>query len=295
MKHIPVLLNEVIESLNPKPGNFFIDGTVDGGGHAREIIKKIEPGGIFLGIDWDESMVERLKESMESKKAKIILVHSNYKNIQEILKKNNLPKADGLLLDLGFSSEQIEESKRGFSFLKDEVLDMRYSREAGVQSAAEVVNSLSENDLADIFYKYGEERFSRRIAKKIVEERRRKKIFMTSELVGIIRTAVPKSYERGRIHPATRIFQALRIYVNRELENVETILENLREIINSGGRVAIITFHSLEDRLVKHYFRKMEKENLCKILTKKPIVPSEEETKSNPRSRSSKLRVIQIL
>ena len=223
-------------------------------------------------------------------------------------------KADGLILDLGFSSEQIESGRpacnallsnagRGFSFGKDEPLDMRYDQREGM-TAADIVNKFSEKDLAEIFWKYGEERYSRRIAAKIVEERKKEPIKTTAELVEIIKKSVPGSYERGRIHPATRVFQALRIFVNQELENLETLLKNIDKIVK--GRVAIISFHSLEDRLVKNYFRELKKQGKAVILTnpegkpsvsygaRKPIRPSREEILKNPRSRSAKMRAIKI-
>lgn len=309
--HKPVLLKEVIEILNPQPGEFFIDGTIGNGGHAAAILEKIEPTGKFLGMDWDKNAIEKLKIEKLKDYKNVILRQGNYADLPEILRKNNLPKADGLLLDLGFSSEQLE-SGRGFSFLKDEPLDMRYcasrmnadsnadergyisvnQRSNQRESAAVVVNSYDEKELADIFWKYGEERFSRQFAKKITEERRKKRILTTFELIDAIKKAAPKSYERGRIHPATRVFQALRIYVNNELGNLETLLQNLDKILVNKSRAAIISFHSLEDRLVKNYFREMEKSNKAKILTKKPIRPTEEEIKQNPRSRSAKLRAL---
>lgn len=306
MTHIPVLLKEATEILALKPGKFIIDGTVGAGGHAAEILKKIEPSGTLLGIDWNEEATKKLGKRIEKGelrmgKGKIILVNENYAELPKILKEKKLPKADGLILDLGFSTEELEKSGRGFSFLKDEILDMRYNigqkanGEEQMETAAEIINSFFESDLADIFYKYGEERFSRKIAKKIIEERRKERILTTGRLVEVIKSAVLKSYKRGRIHPATRIFQALRIYVNRELENLEIILKNLAEVLKPGGRAAIISFHSLEDRIVKNYFKQMEKEGKGKILTKKPIVALKEETVLNPRSRSAKLRAIAII
>jgi len=305
MTHIPVLLNEVIKVLDPKPGEFIIDGTAGSGGHSAEILEKIGAKGKLLSIDWDSENIKNLETKFSGKK-NIILVNENYASAAEILKKNDLDKADGLLIDLGFSSVQLE-SNRGFSFQKDEPLDMRYyvsendppagggkSRER-IQAAAEIVNSYSEKELADIFYIYGEERMSRQIAKKIVEERRKERIMTTGRLVEVVKMAVGRGYEKGRINPATRVFQALRIYVNKELENLETVLKSLSEIIRPNGRVAIISFHSLEDRIVKNYFREMEKNKSGKILTKKPIIASEEEIRSNPRSRSAKLRAIIIM
>ena len=273
-----------------------------------EIFKKISPGGRLLGIDWDEDNIKKLIEVKKLRNRKnIILVNDNYANLPEILKKEKLPKADGLLLDLGFSSEQLEKSGKGFSFLRDEPLNMRYNveinnngqatrdkrQETGI-TAAEVINSFSEKELADIFWKYGEERFSRRIAKNIVAVRKKKPIKTTFDLVEIIRKSLPRYYERGRIHPATRVFQALRIYVNDELGNLEKLLEHLDKIVKNKGRAVIISFHSLEDRLVKNYFRQFTKEGIAKILTKKPIRPTPEEVVLNPRSRSAKLRALSM-
>lgn len=295
MNHVPVLLKEVIAVLDPKPGEFFIDGTVNGGGHAVAILEKISPAGKFLGIDWDNDAVDIFKLKTEKSKPKIIAIHGNYADLPEILEKEKLSKADGLLLDLGMSSEQLERSGRGFSFRKDEPLIMQYQSSSEILTAAEIINSFNEKELADIFFKYGEERFSRKIAGKIIEERKNKRILTTFELIAIIKKAVPENYEKGRIHPATRIFQALRIYVNSELENLEKLLKNLDKILKPKGRIAIISFHSLEDRLVKHYFREKAKEREMEILTKKPIGPTIEEVGQNPRSRSAKLRAAKLL
>ncbi|MDI6717585.1 MAG: 16S rRNA (cytosine(1402)-N(4))-methyltransferase RsmH [Patescibacteria group bacterium] len=302
MRHNPVLLNEVLEILNPKPGDFIIDGTINGGGHSAAILGKIGKTGKLLGIDIDTEMIKKTREKIASTVnfqlsiSNLILTRGNYSHLPEILKKHKLSKADGLLLDLGFSSGQLN-SDRGFSFLKDEVLDMRYDMRNNAErfpTAAEIINSLSESELADIFYKYGEERFSRRIAKAIVEERKKRRIMTTLMLAEIVKKAVPRGYERGRIHPATRVFQALRIYVNKELENLESILKNLKAVVKPKGRVAIISFHSLEDRMVKNCFRDMKREGTAEIITKKPITAAKEEILKNPRSRSAKLRVIQL-
>ncbi len=297
--HIPVLLKEAVEILNPKDGEFIIDGTVGAGGHTVEILKRISPNGILLGIDWDETAIEKLKREKLKDCKNAILVQGNYANLPEILKKNGLSKTDGLIIDLGMSSDQLEsagrQTGRGFSFLKNEPLDMRYNLAESL-TAAGIINSFRENDLADIFWKYGEERYSRKIAKKIVEERKKERILMTFDLVEIIKKAAPKIYEKSRLHPATRVFQALRIYVNRELENLEALLRNLAagEILKVGGRAVIISFHSLEDRLVKNYFREMAKNEKVEILTKKPLRPTIQEIKANPRARSAKLRAIII-
>ncbi len=315
MNHVPVLLKETIEILNPQPGEFFIDGTLGSGGHSAEIFERISPGGILLGIDWDEKAIESMElristnSKVKSQKSKLILICGNYADIPDILEEiresdPSIPlRAGGLLLDLGFSSEHLDSGK-GFSFLKNEPLDMRYSlsNESRMEpnearmTAAEVINSFTEKDLADVFWKYGEERFSRRIAKKIVEERKKKRIITTFDLVEIILSNVSRmKSNKSRIHPATKVFQSLRIYVNDELGNLEKLLKDLTNIIKDGGRTAIISYHSLEDRLVKNYFRELVKINKAEILTKKPIRPSREEIINNPRSRSAKLRVIKIL
>lgn len=279
-----------MEILNPQKGEFFIDGTIDGGGHAAEISKRIGPDGKLLGIDWDEKMIEDCRSRLAGFK-NLILRCGNYADLPEMLKNE---KADGLFLDLGFSSEQLEKSGRGFSFLRNEPLDMRYSRKTE-QTAAAIINSFNEKDLADIFWKYGEERHSRRIAKAIVAQRKKKRILTTFDLTGVIGEAAPRSFGKTKINPATKVFQALRIYVNSELDNLEKVLNKLNRILKSKGRVGIISFHSLEDRIVKNYFRKLAKDGKAEILTKKPVRPSAEEIKENPRSRSAKLRVLKIL
>ncbi len=296
MKHIPVLPKEVIEYLKPEQGEFFIDGTVDGGGHAREVLKRIMPGGKFLGVDLDGAMIEKLERDSElkdyAKKGEVKLVNGNYADLLKILEKENLPKADGLLLDLGFSSEQLEASGRGFSFKKDEPLLMTYD-DAAVP-VKDILRQLDEKELADVIYELSGERFSRKIAAAIKQAGRKKKIETTGELNEVIKSTLPKSYERGRIEPATRTFQALRIYANRELENIENVLKQITRIIKPGGRVAIISFHSLEDRTVKNGFRNLYKEGEIEILTKKPVRPSREEERENSRSRSAMLRAAVI-
>ena len=282
MIHIPVLLKEVIELLNPKEGEVMIDGTFGSGGHAQAILEKLGPEGKFLGIDLDKKNIERFALS-DSRFAGIV---GNYVKLPEIMAKNNFPKADGLLLDLGFSSEQLEERGRGFSFQKAEPLIMTYSDD--IESLHQFLRRTNIQDLTEIISKFGEERYAPRIAKAILENRKR--IANTKELAEVIRSAVPKNYERGRIHPATRTFQALRIYLNQELENLSRVLDLLDKILKPGGRVTIISFHSLEDRIVKQKFKFLEKQGRIKILTKKPIRPSAAEVRIHPRSRSAKLR-----
>lgn len=296
MSHRPVLLQEVIKYLNPKPGDFIVDGTIDGGGHGAEIFLQILPTGRLLGLDLDKVLLERSREKISAKckyqkskcKNNLILIQGNYADLPEILKENKLPMADGLLLDLGFSSEQLESSGRGFSFLKDEPLLMTYD-----PSREPVKNLLKDVDaktLAKIIFQFSGEKFAMRIAKAIKDYQKMKPIETTSDLRKIIAGAVPKTYERGRLDPATRTFQALRIWANDELGNLEKVLDNLRGILKIGARIVIISFHSLEDRIVKQKFRAMGKEGYLKILTKKPVLSSREEAASNPRSRSAKLR-----
>jgi 16S rRNA (cytosine1402-N4)-methyltransferase len=264
---------------------------VDGGGHATAILERIGPTGKFLGLDLDEMMLAECKTRIVSRKG-VLLLAGNYADLPEILGREKLGKANGLLLDLGFSSEQIERSGRGFSFneaSRNEPLLMTYDDlRAPVR---EMLKTVSEKELSDILSRFGGERFAGRIARAIVERRRKKNGIATSgDLADTVRAAVPKGYERGRIDPATRTFQALRIMANGELENLQRVLDSLEDILAPGGRVAIISFHSLEDRIAKQSFRAMAKGSKLELLAKKPIVPSREEIAANPRSRSEKLR-----
>ena len=299
MEHVPVLLNEVIALLDPKPGEFIIDGTVDGGGHAAAIMERIMPQGIFLGVDWDTRMIgERIaaREARRGDKTHERYACGNYADLPAILAKEKLGKADGLLLDLGFSSEQLAHSGRGFSFgeeARNEPLIMTY--DDAHPPVAEILRMQSEKELADIIFAFGGERLSRKIAKAIKERGRKKLIVTSGELAEIVRSAVPKNYERGRIDPATRTFQALRIYANDELGNLARAIENVQDVLKIGGRMVAISFHSLEDRIIKQSFQKSAKENKLKILTKKPIAASREEIAKNPRSRSAKVRAALII
>ncbi len=294
-KHQPVLLNEVIHYLDPRPGNFIIDGTVDGGGHAQAIMEKIMPEGTFLGLDWDADMiVARNKAKQHGEKERY--VHANYAALPEMLQRERLGRADGLLLDLGFSSEQLEQSGRGFSFgeaAAHEPLKMTYSETQ--RPVAELLRELPEQDLADIIHELGGERRSRKIAKAVKDAGRAHPIVTAGELADIVRSVAGKGYERGRIDPATRTFQALRIYANNELGNLETVLSRLREIVKPQGRVVVISFHSLEDRMVKRAFASAAKAGELEIVTKKPVAASREEEQRNPRSRSAKLRAARML
>lgn len=298
--HIPVLLHEVVEVLGPKPGAFIIDGTVGGGGHARALIKRLEPGGSLLGVDRDAVAVNNLSSLASEFPAmrKVIIRRANYSQLPELLSELDLPQCNGLLLDLGISSEQLDGDRegfagRGFSFRRDEELDMRFDTSA--KPVHEVLRELSAEQLASVIEEYGEERYAKQIAVALKSAGLIAPIMTTGRLAQIISAAVPKSYEHGRIHPATRTFQALRIYANGELEHLKQTLADLSRIVAVGGRVAIISFHSLEDRIVKDFFKKLEKEGRGKVLTKKPIVASGQELFANPRSRSAKLRAIELL
>ncbi|MFA5228527.1 MAG: 16S rRNA (cytosine(1402)-N(4))-methyltransferase RsmH [Candidatus Paceibacterota bacterium] len=270
--HIPVLLKEVIDQIEANKN--YIDCTLSFGGHTKEILKKNKPEGKVLGIEIDKEIFEKT-----IKDDRLIAINDSYINLKEIIEKNNFKDVSGILLDAGMSSYHIDSSKRGFSFNKDEPLLMNYGN--GI-SAEEIINEYDENEIERILREYGEEKFSKKIAKKIIEERKRRKIKSTLQLVEIIKRIVPGS----KINPATRTFQALRIEVNQELENLKKVLPQALEVLNSKGKLMIISFHSLEDRIVKNFI----KDNQLEL--NKPIVPGEEEIKINPRSRSAKLRII---
>ncbi len=282
--HVPVMMSEVLGALSPKQGDFIIDGTLGGGGHAMQIASMISPNGIFLGVDRDASVIEQANINVSD--ITTIFVRANYVDLPNVLTERSLPLADGLLLDLGFSSNQLI-SGRGFSFLIDEPLIMTYSDDDEPLHLA--LRRLNKEDLKNIISVSGE-RYARAIAEAIWQAKRKSPITTTGELVKIIRGALPAHYERGRIHPATRTFLALRIYINKELENLETIIDSLQKIIKKGGRVAIITFQSLEDRIVKNKFQEMARDNKITLLFKKPLTPKPAEIKINRRTRSAKLR-----
>lgn len=290
--HVPVLLNEVTEFLRPEKCKKIIDATVNGGGHAEEILKRFPKDGILIGIDQDESILARTaRKFQEDKRFKAI--QGNFRDLRKLTKKYGA-RWDAILFDLGVSSLQLEESGRGFSFNRDEPLDMRFD-EKNQLTAERIVNSWNEMELVEVFSKYGEERYARRIARGIVLARKRESIKTTARLVNIINASVPAVYHRNSpIHPATRVFQSLRIAVNDELVSLACGLNQAWSILKNGGRMAAIAFHSLEDRIVKHEFRDLAKNSEgALILTKKPVRPLPEEIYKNPRARSAKLRVIQ--
>lgn len=287
--HIPVLEKEVIYYLDPKPNENFIDCTIGEGGHAAQILEKTAPEGKLLGIDWDEEQIKNCRLNLWHLKNRLILVCDSYSNLKRIVQETKFENISGILLDLGMSSWHIEISGRGFSFRKNEPLDMRYSEKTKL-TAQEILNSWAKENLEKILQMYGEEKFAKKIVREIVEERKNRKIENTFQLVEIIRRATPKWYHRQKIHFATKTFQALRIAVNNELKNLKKVLPQALDVLESEGRIVIISFHSLEDRIVKKFLKVKEREGKLKILTKKPISPSFEEIKNNPRSKSAKLR-----
>lgn len=302
------MLPEVLYYLNCGPGEIYVDCTLGGSGHARAICGKIIPGGVFIGIDQDIDAIRNAKSALKPFNLTIHLFHDNFVYLSEFLQQLKIDAVDGILLDLGISLHQLESSGRGFSFNKDEPLDMRMNAESSTK-AEDLINSMEEKSLRKIFYKYGEERWAGQIAKRIVKQRRRKAIKSSRELAQIVRDAVPKKVSfNQKIHPATRTFMALRIAVNRELEMLELFMENVDDLLNPKGRLCVLSFHSLEDRIVKHRIKALGKGCICppglpecacnkkpmvRILTKKVVRPAENEIAVNPMARSAKLRAIE--
>ena len=305
MKHISVLLNESISSLNLKENSIIVDATLGYGGHSSNILERIDKGYLFA-FDQDSEAIRYSTDRLRHIGTNFTIIKSNFVNMKAELEKFGIEKVDGVLFDLGVSSPQLDDKNRGFSFHEDARLDMIMNKEQKL-SAYEVVNEYSEKDLTNIFFKYGEDKFSKNVARKIVQYRKIKKIETTLELVEVIKSAIPMKYRINK-HPARQIFQAIRIEVNHELDVIEPSLQQATSLLNVGGRVAVITFHSLEDRIVKNYFKKITEiddkvkgipnipdEYLpdFKLITNKAITPNDEELETNPRSRSSKLRVIE--
>ena len=304
-QHKPVLLNECIEGLNIKKDGIYVDGTLGGAGHSKEILKRLSKNGKLIGIDRDEEALNDEKENLKEYQ-NVIYVHDNHDNIKEILNRLGIEKVDGILLDLGVSSYQLDERNRGFSYLGDNELDMRMDKSQEL-TAKDVVNKYSEKELANIIYEYGEERFSRKIAKNICEYRKQKTIKTTKQLVEIIENSIPKSKQNDG-HPAKRTFQAIRIEVNNEIKPLEQTVKDCIDSLNDEGRLCIITFHSLEDRAVKNAYIEAKGKCTCpsdlpycmcgakslgKIINKKPIIASEKEQKENSRAKSAKLRIFE--
>lgn len=304
--HISVLLNECIDNLNIRPDGIYVDGTMGGGGHSLEIAKRLTTGRLIC-IDQDPNAHEAARKRLAEYKDRITFVRDNFGNIADILDSLGIEKIDGMLLDIGVSSHQLDEAERGFSYQQDAPLDMRMNPDRPF-SAYDVVNGYDEDELDRVIFTYGEERWARRIAQFIVKERENKPIETTGELVDIIKKAVPKGARKDGPHPAKRTFQAIRIEVNGELEVLQRAIDDVAARLAVGGRLCIITFHSLEDRIVKEAFRKQENPCICppqfpvcvcgkkplgRVITRKPILPSKEELEENPRSRSAKLRVLE--
>ena len=284
--HTPVLLEEVIRFLAPVDGGIYIDGTLGLGGHTEKILQSCGPSGRVIGFECDANALELARKRLAPFGERFCALHRNYAEIMAGLTEIDIHRVDGMLLDLGVSSLQFDSGERGFSFQIDGPLDMRMDKRSH-PNAEDIINSLSQEDLADIFYYYGEERQARRIAAHIVAERAQKRIATTSHLARIVAGAVPKKFQPRKIHAATKVFQALRIAVNKELDNLTLLLDTITKILKPGGRICIIAFHSLEDRLVKWKFKDNPE---LHVLTKKPVIPDAEEIRMNPRSRSAKLR-----
>ena len=310
-EHKPIMLEECIEFLKIRHDGVYLDGTLGGGGHSSEIVKSLGPNGVLIGIDQDKNAIEAAKKRLLSidSKANIFIKHTNFENIREVLEEQKIDSVDGVLLDLGVSSHQLDEGERGFSYQHDAPLDMRMNQNDDFD-AYTLVNTWSRDDMTRIIRDYGEEKWAARIAEFIVRSREVQKINTTGELVDIIKSAIPASARREGPHPAKRTFQALRIAVNRELEVLENLLDTVTDLLSCGGRLVIISYHSLEDRIVKKAFQKQSQGCVCprdfpkcvcgfkpklRIITRKPITPSEKEIDENPRARSAKLRVAEKL
>ncbi|MCK4618574.1 MAG: 16S rRNA (cytosine(1402)-N(4))-methyltransferase RsmH [Desulfobacterales bacterium] len=309
-KHIPVMLSEVVHYLNCKPGKIYADCTLGGSGHAGAILEKIIPDGILIGIDQDIDAIKNARKILKPYKFNIHLFHDNFINLPKILSQLNITAVDGILLDLGISFHHLDSSGRGFSFRKDEPLDMRMNIESDT-TAEELINTMDEKSLAEIFFKYGEERYSRKIAKKIVNVRKKEKIKSSRQLSEIVCRAVSgKASSKRRIHPATRVFMAVRIAVNKELDMLNSFMETSVDLLKPEGRFCILSFHSLEDRIVKKKIKLLEGKCICppalprcvcnktriiRSLSKKVLRPTEEEVAANPMARSAKLRVVEKL
>ncbi len=304
--HKSVLLNESIEGLNIKPDGIYVDGTLGGAGHSSHILEKLSPNGRLIGIDRDEDALKAAKEKLE-KYENVTYYHGNHDDIKEILNNLNIEKVDGILLDLGVSSYQLDERNRGFSYLGENILDMRMDKSQEID-AKFVINKYSEENLANIIYEYGEERFSRQIARNICLKRKEQEITTTKQLVEIIESSIPAKFRNKDSHPAKRTFQAIRIEVNNEIKPLYQTIINSIDCLKPEGRLSVITFHSLEDRAVKNAYIDTEGKCICpsglpycacgtvkkgKIITKKPILPTPKEMEENPRSKSAKLRIIE--
>ncbi len=292
--HIPVMCGEIINYLNLAAGKTIVDATIGMGGHSLKIIERISPGGKLIGIDRDEDAIKTARSRLGDYSASCNFVYGNFIDVDKILSDAGVQKVDGILLDLGVSSAQLDDPLRGFSFQNEGPLDMRLDRNSYI-SAYDLVNNLNEDELSELLWNFGEERWHNRIARYLVKEREKHPISTTLELSQAVSRAIPYKYRHYRIHPATRTFQAVRIAVNRELESLEIVIRKAVELLKNNGRICVISFHSLEDRIVKFSFRDFAAKGLLKIITPKPLVPADEEIRQNPKSRSAKLRVAERL
>jgi 16S rRNA (cytosine1402-N4)-methyltransferase len=288
--HTPVMVKEVIEYLNLKPGQTIADATIGLGGHAAEIVSRILPRGRLIGIDRDQESLSVARNTLRDFDSSCDFVYANFMDIDHVLENYNLKKIDGILFDLGISSFQLDDSQRGFSFQSEGPLDMRLDRNSYI-SAYDLVNNLNEEEISAMLWNFGQERWHNRIARLLVQERQRHPIATTTELSDIVVKAIPYKYRHTRIHPATRTFQAMRIAVNRELETLATALTKAIELLDRSARICVISFHSLEDRIVKVTFRQHEAKGVVNIITPKPLTPTMTEMRENPSSRSAKFRV----
>lgn len=289
-RHTPVMLNEVLLYLQLLPGKVIVDCTLGEAGHSECILRKITPGGQLIGIDQDDDALSLSRLRLSSFDGAFTLVNQNFQGIKDVMKNLGLNAMDGVLFDLGVSNLQFTAPERGFSFQLDGPLNMRMDKKAQI-TAFDLINNLSEQEIADLIFKFGEERFGRRIAHRIVSQRSKKVISTTQELANIVIEALPVKQRYKKIHPATKTFMALRIAVNRELEVLQSALVDAIDLLSPGGRICVISFHSLEDRIVKHEFRAQAKKGVLKIITKRPLVPGNQELEQNRKSRSAKLRV----
>ena len=290
--HVPVMLEEVIDYLKLTPGATIVDATIGTGGHSLEILKRIIPGGRLVGIDRDENSLALCRERLAEFKHSLELVHANFADLDQVVGNLGIEKIDGIVFDLGISSYQLQDAQRGFSFQQEGPLDMRLDKSSYI-SAYDLVNNLNENELSQMLWNFGQERWHNRIAHLLVQERRNEPITTTKQLADLVMQAIPHRYRRSyyRIHPATRTFQAVRIAVNRELEILESAVRKAVDILKSQARICVISFHSLEDRQIKHTFRALKADGLIDIITAKPLTPSYGEIEANSSSRSSKFRV----
>jgi 16S rRNA (cytosine1402-N4)-methyltransferase len=296
MKHVTVLKHEAVDALQVESDYTIVDATFGGGGHAQLLCERLGAKGVFVGIDADETAFAHSQDILGKSAPTVHLKVGNFSHLTEILRSLHIEAVDGILADLGWRTDQFTDGGKGFSFMSDDPLQMTYGLPEHYSfTATDIVNEWKEEDIANVLYGYGEERYSRRIARAIVSARQKAPIITAKQLSDIVIEAVPASYRHGRIHPATKSFQALRIAVNDELTVVETFITAAVEVLKPGGRLAVITFHSLEDRITKHLFKEMLIADRVVLVTKKPIIPTEAETKQNPRARSAKLRVIEKL